>query len=510
MNVFHRPARPQRRFGLLPVTWCALVVVGSALLVRGVALHRPLWGDEHTTLLLLKLHSLGAALEALRYDTHHPAYFALFYGWAKLFPSLGGLRSLSLIFDLVALACLFRWLRAYAWGAACLAVSLYASLPLLARFAVELRPYALLNLAGVLALWCGDAIRRARRPGWRQAAALSACWLGLVGVHPSGLLVAGACGAAGLISSCWEDRPTGRRQRGCLFVAGALTGVYFLWLHLHWSRHVGNAGMEWMPALSWGLVVSCMKYLVTEGAYPTVGWMAVLLFGGSLLLRPTANLWSLSVAGLYLAEVVVLSVAYQQIFWYRTLLPALVALVAYVGIKLHALLQRRSGEPWIFSIALVGVLQNLAWGSAACFGVEPVAAAVTKADAGGRVSAAYCFPAYIAPSIQYQPTQAVWASCRPLVSFDGADVAHPTTLAVFVHADLEMARGLGPLSEAVGHLASQLRPGDQVRFLVFDSHDFVVVGDSSTHARAAELVKDGFARCARTLQGGVEEIACTK
>jgi hypothetical protein len=506
----HPLARLRNSFSLKPVTLCTLVVLGSALVARVGALHRPLWGDEHTTLLLLKLPSLSAALETLREDTHHPAYFALFYIWAKLFPSLGGLRSLSLIFDLLAIACLFRWLRTYAWGAACLGVSLYASLPLLARFAVELRPYALLNLAVVLALGCGDAIRRMQRPGWRQTAALSTCWLGLVGVHPSGLLVVGACAAAGFVSSCREEKSTGVRQRGCLFIAGVLTGAYFLWLHLHWSKHVGNAGMEWMPSLSWGLVVNTTKYLVTEGAYPAVGWLMALLIGGSLLLQPTTNAWTLGVAGLYIAEVLVLSVAYQQIFWYRTLLPALIALVAFVGIKLHGLLQRRSSGPWLAGMALAGVLQSLAWGKAARFGVEPVAAAVTGVQTTGRVSGAYCFPAYIGPSIHYHATQPACASCLPLILFDGAELAHPASLAVFVRADLEMARDLSPLSRAVDRLARQLRPGDQVRFIVYDSHDFVVVGDKVTHARAAGLVGNGFTSCTRSLQGQVEEIVCTR
>ncbi len=224
-------------------------LLGILLLGLGLRLwhlgHWSFWTDEIASILF----SRGSLGQIWGSDTHPPLYYALLHFWRLLGEQEGPLRLSSALVSLVTLPVIYRAGRLLAgpavgrWAALLLATS-----PMAITYAQELRMYALLELAGALALLGLVAV--VQRPGWaagpwrdaggRDDPGRRGAWiayglgalLALYSHNTGGLLPAAA---TLLVAACWWRRPDRRR------------------LARRWLQVNGIVLLLWLPYLPWFL-----------------------------------------------------------------------------------------------------------------------------------------------------------------------------------------------------------------------------------------------------------------
>jgi len=203
-------------------------------------------------------------LQALTNSPEHaPLYFLMVRAWAMVFgSSAAAMRSLSVIFSLIALPCLY-WLTLELFQsrfAASLALSLAAISPFFVAYAQEARPYSLWLVAILLSsLSLLRAVRLNKRLGWMFYT------LSLVfGFYTSLLSIWVAVGHGiwvMIIGRSLRDSHKGSQIRN---FAIALTGAFlaftpWLWvISQHWQRLQDNTTwmrvpMDFLPRVAIGL-----------------------------------------------------------------------------------------------------------------------------------------------------------------------------------------------------------------------------------------------------------------
>jgi mannosyltransferase len=148
-----------------------LLVAGWALLLRLPTLaSRSFWLDETYSAWFasVPLHDLWTTVPL--YETHPPFYYTLLKGWMALVgPGEAALRSLSVIASVLTVLLLpvcARWARlgARAERVALLAALLLSMNAASIQFAQQARPYAIMALAGSLAIFFAAMLVRAFAP----------------------------------------------------------------------------------------------------------------------------------------------------------------------------------------------------------------------------------------------------------------------------------------------------------------------------------------------------------
>lgn len=487
--------------GLIWAAALGIMALGVAL--RCLGAQRPVWLDEHATLLGLG-ETLSQTWTRLRHDTHHPLYFLLFNLWSRMGRDTVFLRSFSILTDSASLWVMMAWLRRWRARGALYAGLFFATAPIFLRFGVEMRPYSLLTLTTLLTLWATtqvvwDLRRAAVVPAPGPYVALACAASALVATQPVGVMFLAVCAAwAGL------EALRGRQGVPLLFLATALAVPAALFAYLHWVWALPHAreAIAWMPGMSWKLFTGTMRYLLIDASVGVSPWGTWLQQGAWAALWLVFFVWArqgewrlAALAGAYFLALAAYSVLAEPIFWYRPLLPGLVALVAHMALQVERL-GWGARAVW----AVLCVVQAAAWCAHAGLPVEPGVGEVLHSSwhKGDRV---LYYPGwmrlYVRDEAGFVPDDAMAAldseppvallsqlshmshmsRMSPLLHPEQNDTA-PHTVHLIMRTELPMARSRSALMAGLQHWEPLLDGVQEIQLLVVPGHDLDVTGDS--------------------------------
>ncbi len=192
-------------------------VVGIAL--RFAALDRSYWFDELASLNTVNAPDFITVLQITARDNQPPLYNSVLYAWISAFgPHEIAVRSLSLVFGLLALAMPWLARRSLTFTEKLVCFTILCLMPLPIRYAQEARNYSLLLLMSCACLFTYYEILATRtRRLWLL---FHACLVLLAFSHLFGLLLA----VSFLAVMFWREPRIGRRC-GLILYAAALSAV---------------------------------------------------------------------------------------------------------------------------------------------------------------------------------------------------------------------------------------------------------------------------------------------
>lgn len=217
-----------------------------------------LWRDEALFLFVTRLPSSGAMLDFLsQHESHPPLFYLLMRGWSAMFgPSEGAASLLPLGFGLATIPAAY-WVgtRIFSRRAGMLAALLTAASPALMRATGGIRPYPMLALLCLLALYFfWSAILNGKLRNWIAYGLLMGV---MVMTHNwSWVILAGQWMALGLY---WVRSPKAHLRPMPPFAASQalilLIALPWLPSFLQQLRHAGHASLQ------------SIDYLATAGAF---------------------------------------------------------------------------------------------------------------------------------------------------------------------------------------------------------------------------------------------------
>lgn len=339
---------------------CSLsLILVSALILALPGMGKGLWLDELTTVEIVSRDTLGNMLGFLRHDLHPPLYFVLLRPWAALSTAEPFLRLFSLILNLATLSLIWIWIRrgTSSGGAAIIAGTLAAFLPVFIRFGQEIRPYSLLLFATAFTFFAASRSAVCPRKFSRTAATAFGL-LTATATSMTGILLAAPVAVVLLF-------PQREAWKSALVRVAAVilpSAVLFLFTYFIYMDRAGylDPGGWWIPPLSGRLVWNSAAYLAGIDTRSLPEPLTTLRIAAFLLLAIAliAGNWRrgaplLAAAVLFWLEIAVYSAIRPTIYWYRTLLPGVIPLIAFAGMQLAP---SRSGRRRIVQpIALVAV-----------------------------------------------------------------------------------------------------------------------------------------------------------
>ncbi len=203
----------------------ALLVLQTTLfLIDHFVNFKPLWVDEGYSALLAR-RTFAEINQALVYDAGPPLYYYLLHVWRMAFgESELALRSLSLVFGLIATALIYRFAKRWlSPTAAFYAALIWALHPQTLFYMAQARNYTLM---AALAVWYADCLLRyLHEPKFKPLALISIAVTMSVYNHNIAWFIA----AAGGLSSLYFSRAP--KRIFILFIAHLVPGLlYFPWL----------------------------------------------------------------------------------------------------------------------------------------------------------------------------------------------------------------------------------------------------------------------------------------
>lgn len=146
---------------------------------------KPLWLDETTAVAIARLPTAEMLAHLWRVELHAAPYYIALHPWLALGDSPAAIRSLSVVFGVLAVVATWAIGRRYGVGLA--AALLLAIAPIFVEFEQEARGYTLLMAGSALSTLL--LLRLLERPGRWRAGAYVVVAAGLIYVHPLASLV---------------------------------------------------------------------------------------------------------------------------------------------------------------------------------------------------------------------------------------------------------------------------------------------------------------------------------
>jgi mannosyltransferase len=315
------PAPPTRRDrlagALRRLTGTPLIPVAVAIvlgLYRGA--DESLWLDEAVSVAIARLPTADMLVHLWRVELHAAPYYVALHPWLALGDGEAAIRSLSVVFGVVAV--LATWAVGRRFGVGFTAALVLAVLPAFVRYEQEARGYTLLMAASATATLL--FLRLVERPDrWRIAPYVVVAG-GLIYIHPLGALVV----VAHALAALWL-RPRAEWPRLLLPFVPAVV----LWLPMVRFALLNRDRIDWIPPTTPEVVAGELTVLA--------GGVVVALVAGVLiainLRRDVITPWLI----VPLAGTVVASLLIQPMLQDRYLVAVLPA-VAIVIARSHRLM----------------------------------------------------------------------------------------------------------------------------------------------------------------------------
>jgi hypothetical protein len=361
-------------FGVgIPYHRIAIVILCLGISLRFLGLNKGLWTDEYYYVQLL-FH--GDFIQRLRWDTHPPLYFFLLKLWSQISVREGFLRSLSVIFGIGTLVFTMKWTRRYSLSAGLLAGLLCATIPVMLRYSQEIRAYPMLLFATVLSFFFASRLSGAPEKTVEYIG-LSLSLSLATASHLVGVMLIPAVVMFGALTI--TDFKKISYSRSVLAVAAPC--IIFLYEYLFFLHRLPQQENWWMPGISLSLVLSTfadilgISYLlvpakIMQNHLPAlaiiyesfvkliaVGICISLLFFGNW----RRSLPLLIAAIFYLLELIIYSLFFTPIFWYRVALPALIPFIGFMALQLDSIRIRRVKVASITGVVILCTLFAAGW-----------------------------------------------------------------------------------------------------------------------------------------------------
>jgi uncharacterized membrane protein len=246
-----------------------LIIAAAGILLRGVYLDRSYWFDELATLTHVDVADLPTVLRETAQDKQPPLYNSAAFVWVKAFgPGEIAVRSLSLVFGLLALATPWIARTSLNRGEKILSLVLLCVLSLPIKYAQEARNYSLLLLLSSACVFAYYEMLKSPNPRLRTGFYVALALLALS--HLFGLLLAVSYAAVIFL------RPRSRYERvGVALLAIALSAVVLVPLLLGGAAEAagGNFWLKFTPQwLAWSLLLVFTPIGLVLSAYAVIRW----------------------------------------------------------------------------------------------------------------------------------------------------------------------------------------------------------------------------------------------
>jgi hypothetical protein len=351
-----------------------LGVIFLALGLRLLGLGKGIWLDEYLSLRPIFSHDF---LHQLRLDKHPPLYFVLLKFWSQVSMREEFLRILSVFFGMGTVIVVIKWIKRYSLLGGLLAGLYCATLPMMLRYSQEIRHYPLLLFATTLSFYFA-ALIIAEPEKLSRYFLLGVSLTIAVATHLLGVMILTAVFLYVAIG-CRRLRFLRLRMVIPFLVALSVFGFFYFFF---FERLPKDPAEWWMPALSLDLIASTAKsvfgarqaaspfrviqiyapgltatplYLlfVSAGAAMAVG---LLLFGDWRRSFPF-----LAAALFYWAQVVLYSVLFVPIFFYRTVLPGMIPFMGFLGLHIATIRIRKLQHLMVIGFTLLCTVFATYW-----------------------------------------------------------------------------------------------------------------------------------------------------
>jgi len=391
------------------------VAAGCVVLLALPALSRGIWMDEALTLDLIRSNQF---LDSLRATDHPPLYFLALRVWTLIVADLPFARFLSVLCVAGAVSAMAALLSDRGRLTVAVGVGLVVTLPMVLRYSVELRGYGLLLFATASAFAAGRRVARRpwRLPGWWILTISLIC---AVSTHLIGVLLVPPV----LIFIMMSFNQGYRIPRGRLVLIGIGTIGLDLVFRFLFLRGVPIHDW-WMPKPSLDLLVSNGQYLLgfTSALWGTPGLSLSLPHPTlDLVLRRSSELIWLGIlvpllvmgrwrdgrpflaAGLvYLIELLAISVLLVPVMWYRTMLPAIIPIFAFVAVMVGTAKRQAVRVVGGIAVTALATLQVTGWiVNRAGMDYEPWSKVGSMVDSQWRPEIKiFIYPDYVLPALE--------------------------------------------------------------------------------------------------------------
>lgn len=388
MENTSQPAETNRVRGLTPElspaptgaqrTWlvaACIFVIGLAACLRWIGRDAGLWFDEFLSLEAALADNLVAGLRA---TDHPPLYFLLLRIWAFFGTGEAHLRTLSVLFGVAMVIVVVVWVWRYSPRAAPVAGLLAATLPMMLRYSHEIRHYQLLMLACAGAMAFASAVAQSPRRWWPYVG-LGGCFLAAASTHLVTIIFVPAV-VVFVLTSQEPDKRVSRMRLAGVLVPALVAWIYFRFFFL---RAIGPTAEWWMPEVSINLLGATMRYVAGFSSalrQSQAGFAEIPHPLAAIFLQRLAELLSIAVliplaasgpwrrsrpfllaAATYWLGLIMVSIIAVPVFWYRTVLPGLVPMIAFLAIHGVGLRERWRRIAVMATVALVCTAYAANW-----------------------------------------------------------------------------------------------------------------------------------------------------
>lgn len=331
------------RFSAIQFAVITFSIVCWALGMRLLGLTKGIWLDEYASIALAFHEDF---FRDQRIFDHPPLYFFLLRVWSSFNTSEAFLRLPSVAFGIGTLIVLMQWVRRYSWFGSVLVGIVGATLPMMLRYSQEIRQYSLLLLATALAFWFASLL--VEQPVTAAPyVGMALSFMLAVSTHLVGVMVIPSV----LVFIALQIERQQVRWRMTLAVV-VTPVVVFSMVYVVLLRHIRGGTTSWIPQVSLSFVRTTMELLFgvdilrmfqaeVQQRSGGVEWLAYLLpvlgilLGIGILLGNWRRGFPLLTAALvFWTQTIVYSLVASPIFMYRTVLPGLVPMLAFVAVQI--------------------------------------------------------------------------------------------------------------------------------------------------------------------------------
>ena len=349
---------------IYPYALIGILMLGFS--VRLIGLDKGVWGDETFTISMISKANLWEMLQDLRRDVHPPLHYILLYYWSKINNSEEFLRLFSVLFGVGTIAVVMSWLKQYSYLASILAGIYLATTPIMLRFSQEIRGYSLLLFVTALAFLFASSIIATpeKLTGYigltlSLIVAISTKLVAIMLLVPLFLFV--------VIQITLEGKKKYWGKIIFTFTIPCLGFIYFYSFYL--NKLSQNTADYWIPNLSLYLFSSTWQYLLglsTLFFHSYLNHILSFLFLALVTISLIFGKWQksfslLAFSVLFCLEIIIYSLIKTPIFWYRSLLPSLIPLFAFIALQIATIKSHPIKTASIILLATFSILTTADW-----------------------------------------------------------------------------------------------------------------------------------------------------
>lgn len=338
-----------------------------ALILGLIGLNKGLWNDEILTVRKISNQNIFEMFDQLKKDVHPPLYYVLLYFWGKISKQEEFLRLFSLFLHIGTLGIVISWIKQYSTLASLLTGVYLATTPIMLRYSQELKGYSLVVFATSLAFFFASHIIT-KPEKYLGYIGLSLSLTVAVSTHLVGVMLIPTIIFFIGIQAFLSKKNIPLLKFAVTIIIPAITFIYFKIFWLNQLQEIQETWW-WMPRVNFYLISSTAKYLFGLSSLylpiKFIPWFAF-IFSAILATSFFFGKWRISftfilTAVIFLLEILIYSIIYSPIFYYRTLLPGLVPFTAFIALQIATIPSKKIKMASIVCLIILSISYSANW-----------------------------------------------------------------------------------------------------------------------------------------------------